>query len=185
MSRRAAVAAALVAVALGTAAVAMAQDSRTAPVTRTLLLVSGLDDHGLLELAQVPLLDRARGTPVGAVADGTLVRVVEVAGSWHRVRSAEGPPVEGWLDDYRLRGVVHLVGASPSCRPVVTGVELEAGSQAELVSTAAGGVLVRLVSDPRVGGVVPRAAVRQLPPRGPGGCDDVPAWATDGHLHAH
>jgi hypothetical protein len=153
-------------------------------VQRPVLLVSGRDDHGLVELASVPLLDRPEGRPVGVVQDGGLVRVLQVQGTWHRVADLRSPS-KGWVEDYRLRGTVHLVGGGSDCRPRLGGVLLTAGEQAELLDAGPDGVLVRLVRAPDVGGVVPVAALQQSPPGGPGACRGVPRYATDGHVHAH
>lgn len=153
-------------------------------VQRPVLLVSGRDDHGLVELASVPLLDRPQGQPVGAVQDGGLVRVLQVQGTWHRVADLHGAS-EGWVDDYRLRDTVHLVGGGSDCRPRLGEVLLASGEQAELLDAGPDGVLVRLLRSPDVTGVVPASALQQSPPRGPGACTDVPRYATDGHVHAH
>jgi len=72
------------------------------------VMVSGRDDHGLVERPAVALQrspdDRA---VVGSAQDGTFVRVLEERGPWFRVRTIEPRPLEeGWVNDHDLRGVV-------------------------------------------------------------------------------
>lgn len=181
-ARLALVTAALVLGAAG--ALAVVQGDADGPVRREVLLVSGRDDHGLVELERVPLLDAVGGRETGSVGDGSLVRLLDVAGVWHRVQALDGS-AGGWVDDYRLRGVAHLVGPGPDCRPQLGERLVEAGAPVELLRPAAGGVLVRLVADPSAGGVVPPSALRQEAPRTAGACADVPRYRTDGHAHAH
>lgn len=174
---------ALLAALAGVAVAGVALQSARAdePPRRTLLMVSGVDDHGQQELASVELLDRKGGIPAATVTDGTLVRVLATDGTWFRVASVEGPAAAGWVDDFRLRGVVHLFGDGPECRPSVGGEPVEAGVQASLVGMTSAGVQVALLSDPARPTVVPRAALRQLPPRGPADCGA--RSAADGHAH--
>ena len=134
-------------------------------VDRPYVLVSGRDDHGLRELGSVPVLDApGTGKRVGAIADGTLARVLQVRGSWLEVAPISGGSPPGWVDDYRLRGVVHLVGPAPSCRVVVAGQRLPAGEQAEVLDVRGQRAWVRLVRRPAVTGPVPLPYVRELPP---------------------
>ena len=185
MTRRGVLVAAVVVPALVLLAGAvLAAGPRTDDDVRGVLLVSGRDDHGLVELSRVPLLDDVDGRATTSVEDGTLVRLLDVDGQWHRVQALEGG-AGGWVDDFRLRGVAHLVGSGPSCRPVLGARRVEAGAQVELLEVATGGVLVRLLAEPDEGGVVPVAALRQEPPRTAGGCADVPRYRTDGHAHVH
>lgn len=169
---------------LGLTTAVLATSGSDPGVQRSLLMVSGRDDHGLVELTDVSLLSEPEGRSVSTVPDGALVQVLDVDGTWHRVRARDGAAT-GWVDDYRLRGTVHLVGGGAQCRPRLGGQLLAAGEQAELVRAVRGGVLVRLLRTPDVGGVVPTAALRQSPPRAPGACADVPQYATDGHVHVH
>jgi hypothetical protein len=76
---------------------------------RQVLLVSGRDDHGLVAEPMVGLVEEPdAGTPAAWVPDGTLVTVVEVSGEWAHVRSLEGDPADGWVNDFYLRGTAHL-----------------------------------------------------------------------------
>ena len=146
-----------------------------------LVLVSGRDDHG--ELAQrLVLVYDAQGSSkqVGRIADGTLAHVTEVDGTWLHVVAAEGRPVDGWVDDFFLRGVLHLVGPPPACRAELDGRPAEGGLQVVVAGVRGGEVLVSDASDPTRRGWVPRSAVQELPPEPPhcgGGPDD------GGHEH--
>lgn len=161
---------------------------QAAPETDTgdgrLVMVSGRDDHGLVQTDDVPVhADTTYGHVVGSVHDGTLVRVVERDGMAMRVVTVEGPTVSGWLDDFHLRGQVRLVGAPPTCAVEVGGVELPGGTLALLYGAKGSRVLVETQS-PSGGeshrGWVPRADVQELPPQGKKcGADPV------GSKHAH
>lgn len=121
---------------------------------REILLVSGRDDHGLLAQERVALTAEpdAEARPQDAtVADGTFVRVVETRGEWLRVRSLEGPRAEGWVNDYYLRGTVHV------CAPA-----LPRSAQAQVISLGVRGVRVRTVEGGRVADV-PRESLTELP----------------------
>ena len=88
----------------------------TRPATDRLVLVSGRDDHGLVELPSVPLTARAGGgAVVGAVPDGTLARPTRVLGTQVEVTTLDGARVTGWVDDYRLRGVLRAARAGDPC----------------------------------------------------------------------
>lgn len=140
-----------------------------------LVLVSGRDDHGLVAQERVPVYDGPESEKqVGTVAEGTLARVEDADGSWLRVASAEGPPVQGWVDDFFLRGVVHLVGAAPTCRARVDGRPVVAGLQVVVEDLRDGRVLVSGVAGPAVRGWAPRADVQELGPQPPGCGDDPP-----------
>ncbi|HEX6499411.1 MAG TPA: SH3 domain-containing protein [Micromonosporaceae bacterium] len=137
-----------------------------------LVLVSGRDDHGLLATPQVVLRDRpGDGAPVGRVPDGTLARVVATRGTWLEVRTAEGPSVDGWVDDFYLRGVVHLVGPAPTCAVTLDGRSLPAGEQAVVLDLRGGRARVRVARTGRTGWV-DRASVQELAPSH--GCDGTP-----------
>ncbi|MFU8850128.1 SH3 domain-containing protein [Micromonospora sp. SL1-18] len=130
-----------------------------------LVLVSGRDDHGLLATERVPLRDRpaAEAAATGDVPDGTLARVVEVRGTWLRVRAAEGPSAEGWVDDFFLRGGVHLVGPPPTCAVPFGDGTLPAGEQAIVLDLREDHAKVRIN---RTGDTdwVGRSLVRELAP---------------------
>lgn len=69
-----------------------------------IVLVSGRDDHGLVQRAAVGLQrspdDVALG---GSVPDGTFVRVLAQRGQWLEVRSFSATPEQGWVNDFFLR----------------------------------------------------------------------------------
>lgn len=95
------------------AAVAALPVAATRPATDRLVLVSGRDDHGLVELSTVPLTTRPGGGPVvGRVDDATLARPERVSGTQVEVTTLEGNPVTGWVDDFRLRGVLQARAGS-------------------------------------------------------------------------
>lgn len=71
---------------------------------RPVVLVSGRDDHGLLQDHEVALYAAPETVDVVSwVHDGRLARVVEEQGQWLRVRVLGTPPAEGWINDYYLR----------------------------------------------------------------------------------
>lgn len=81
-------------------------------VERELLLLSGRDDHGLVAERVVALTHEPEGRGhAHAVAAGTLVRVLAARGEWLHVETLEGPRVDGWVNDYYLRGVLHVCAA--------------------------------------------------------------------------
>ena len=137
-----------------------------------LVLVSGRDDHGEATSANVALYTAAGSRrPLGQVRDGTLARVVAVEGTWLEVRTVEGPPLQGWVDDYYLRRVIHLVGPAPTCGVSLDGSPRPAGEQAVVLEVKEGRARVALVRTPTIGWVS-RAVVRELPPRE--GCGAAP-----------
>lgn len=148
-----------------------------------LVLVSGRDDHGFEVAARVPLYDAADSTrKVGTVADGTLAHVEEIDGSWLHVVSAEGRPVvDGWVDDFSLRGVVHLVGPPPSCRAQVDGHPVEAGLQVVVQQVQGNRVLVSGVEDPSMRGWTTRDQVQELGPQQGTACAEDPPGGSHHH----
>ncbi len=146
-----------------------------AQVDTRLVLVSGRDDHGLVAKRRVPVYDAAGSTrAVGTVADATLARVLGSDGSWLHLATVEGEPVDGWVDDFFLRGVVHLVGPEPSCRAEINGHRVVAGLQVVVRQERGGQVLVTGLTDPTVRGWTSRDSVQELGPQPPGCGDDPP-----------
>ena len=121
---------------------------------RPILLVSGRDDHGLLVEKTVGVSAEPGGRADKHLRDGTLVRVVALHGEWLRVRALEGSARTGWLNDYYLRGTVHLDCSSP----------LGPSAQVELLDVDLARVRVRSLRDGRVAWVQ-RKAVSELPAR--------------------
>lgn len=87
-----------------------------------IVMVSGRDDHGLLQQAELSLVSEPEGATVsGYIADGSFAEVLEVRGTWLRVRSIADPSFNGWIDDFYLRSQAALhnreqvtfVGAEP------------------------------------------------------------------------
>lgn len=144
---------------------------------RPVLIVSGKDDHGLLAEAHVALLDAPRfdAATAGEVDDGTLVRVLEARGEWHRVRSLAAAPASGWIHDHSLRGTAHLralTGCAVGLQERPGGPpagRLAANAQVEMLAAVrARGVLwvrVRALGSRRTGGWVRRDALDELPDR--------------------
>src|SRR5437868_8771971 len=95
--------------ALGAAVVYIAAAPGRAPQSvapaQPIVLLSGRDDHGLLAQPFVTLADAPDSQrPVGRVHDGTFMRVLEQRGTWLRVQAIAAPQIEGWVDDFYLRG---------------------------------------------------------------------------------
>jgi hypothetical protein len=147
-----------------------------------LVLVSGRDDHGLPASERVTLRSQpaADARAAGEVPDGTLARVLAVRGTWLQVRTAEGANVQGWVDDFYLRGVVHLVGSAPTCQVPLGGEVLPDGEQAVVLDLRGTQAWVRVT---RTGatGLVARSAVREIVPERCGQ-PEAPE-AADGHHH--
>lgn len=133
---------------------------------RSVLIASGRDDHGLLQQKTVDLSAKPEGPPVTEVTAGSLVAVVDTRGEWIRVRSLSGAAA-GWVNDFYLRGVAHLVGGAPGC-PVVErgGGVFDPSTQVALVAyerrAGALWVRVRALASGREGWVRPRA-LTELP----------------------
>jgi len=167
---------------LPAAACGSASAHDTARPDGRMVLVSGRDDHGFQAFPTLGLY----GGPgshheVGRVADATLVHVTEISGSWLHVVSAEGKAATGWIDDFHLRGVVHLVGPAPSCRATVDGRPVQAGLQVVVQQLQGNRVLVTGVVDKKFRGWTTRDAVQELGPQGPSCGEDPPGGS---HHHA-
>lgn len=153
---------------------AAAGDASERPDGR-LVLVSGRDDHGFVVDDLVPVYAGAGSDDqVATVPDGTLAHVTETDGSWLHVVTAEGRPVDGWVDDFFLRGVVHLVGPAPSCRALIDGRRVVAGLQVVAQQLKGSRVLVSGVADPTIRGWASRADVQELGPQPPACGADPP-----------
>ena len=147
-----------------------------------LVLVSGRDDHGQLAQRTLPVYDGPGSRDrVGRIADGTLAHVREIDGTWLHLVTAEGEAVEGWIDDFHLRGTLHLVGPPPSCHTFLAGRPAPLGLQVVVAGIRGGRVLVSSVADPGLRGWVDRGAVQELPPRGDGCAGEPEADAGHGH----
>lgn len=71
------------------------------------VMISGRDDHGLLQESLVSLFRAPDdNTVVARAADGSFARVVEQRGEWIRVQLLGSPDVVGWVNDFYLRGRV-------------------------------------------------------------------------------
>lgn len=146
---------------------------------RSLLIASGRDDHGVLVQSSVALSAEPEGAAVADVPAGSLVVVLGSRGEWIRVRSLDGTAA-GWVNDYHLRGVAHLVGVRPGC-PVRTreGGAFAPNAQVELLAYERRGgttwIRVRAVDGGREAWVR-RRAVSELParPAGPARACSVP-----------
>ncbi len=146
-----------------------------------LVLVSGRDDHGEQRLESVDVYDGVDQEHVtAAIDDGTLARVSEIDGQMLHISTIEGPPASGWVDDFYLRGTMHLVGPPPTCRARLAGTWQEPGMQVTVMSVRNGQLLVQGVADPGVRGWSPRELVQELPPQGPS-CGADPSGG--GHTH--
>lgn len=140
-----------------------------------MVLVSGRDDHGLLAQHAIDLLSAPdRGRAVASVEDGTLVAVLAGRDSWLRVRTLVGPPAGGWINDFHLRGIVHVVGADgcPARAARRAGAParttIPRNEQAELRAVTLGNrhyVAIRTLRDRRRGWVT-FGDIREIPDRG-------------------
>lgn len=145
--------------------------------------VSGRDDHGMVAEESVAVYDGPDGSRVvGRVPDGTLAHVLSTDGQWLRIRTADGRPVTGWIDDFFLRGQVRLVGAAPGCAVELSGRWQEGGALVVVRDLRGDRARVESVADPDVRGWVLRSDLQELPPQGPR-CGDVPL--DDRHAHQH
>lgn len=146
-----------------------------------LVLVSGRDDHGERRFESVSVYDTPDEQEVaGTIPDGTLAHVSEIEGQMLEVVTAEGEAVTGWVDDFYLRGTLHLVGPAPHCRARLGGAVREAGLQVVVKGVRGDQVLLESVEDPGVRGWAPRALVQELPPQGP---DCTGEAEQAGHTH--
>jgi hypothetical protein len=146
-----------------------------------LVLVSGRDDHGEPRSETVSVYESADEQEIaGRIPDGTLAHVSEIEGQMLQVVTAEGEQVTGWVDDFYLRGTLHLVGPGPDCRARLGGAVREAGLQVVVRGARGDQVLLEAVADPAARGWAPRELVQELPPRGPD-CSGEPDPA--GHTH--
>ena len=140
-----------------------------------LVLVSGRDDHGERRYQSVSVYKTPSQQGVaGSIPDGTLVHVRKIDGQMLEVVTAEGTPVTGWVDDFYLRGTLHLVGSAPPCRARLGGSVREAGLQVVVMGVRNEQVLLQSVAEPATRGWAPRALVQELPPRGTD-CSGEPA----------
>lgn len=145
-----------------------------------LVWVSGRDDHGLVATEEVALRDGVDGRAVASVRDGVLVTVLDGEGQWLKVRTAEGAPAVGWVDDFRLRGELRLVGAAPSCRSTVGRRAVEGGTLVTVWRVDGDRALVETVAEPRRRGWAPRDDLQELPAQGEACGQDPP-----GARHRH
>lgn len=108
-----------------------------------IVLVSGRDDHGLDRVDELPLHDGPGGEVVGTVAADTLARVHTTEGSWLEITTLEGPTLEGWIDEFLVRGDLHVVlPDAPACGAPTAEGDLPPSARVRVVDvhTGAGGV---------------------------------------------
>lgn len=160
----------LLAVAVLVAATATACGSATGESRATdgrLAFVSGRDDHGLMALEEVPVYDGPRSDHVvGQISDATLVQVIEAEGTWQHVETVQGAEVEGWLDDFYLRGEVRLVGAPPTCQSRIGSTVVPGGTLVSIWRAVDQQVQVEEVAAPHLRGWAARDDVQDLSPQG-------------------
>lgn len=71
----------------------------------SVVMISGRDDHGLLQEPTIALYDAPDGkTVVGHAGDGSFASVVDQRGEWIRVQLLGNPSIGGWVNDFYLRG---------------------------------------------------------------------------------
>lgn len=193
----------LVRVAMVTAAVTMLGTSIVLAVSTggdadlpRLVYVSGRDDHGALATDTVAVHGRPDGVEVGALADGTVARVADTRGTWLRIEPVDGS-AGGWVDDFWLRGRVHLVDpATPGCAVITAATaggppryQLPASQQVEVLDARAvdgrSWVAVRAEDDHDLSWV-PQDLLSDVPGPNPrvldGGCEELD-WPEPVHEH--
>jgi hypothetical protein len=70
----------------------------------SIVLISGRDDHGLLEFPEVHLYHSPGSDhQVASLPDATFAKVLEIRGTWVRVQAIMPPQTKGWIDDFFLR----------------------------------------------------------------------------------
>lgn len=157
-----------------------------------IVLVSGRDDHGLEVADELPLHGGPGGAPIGTVPADTLAVVHETRGSWLRISAVEGTPrAVGWIDEFLVRGELHVVlpdapacgvpttvgGLQPSARVRVTDLHMLVDGTVEVGVTPVTGEHEHHVE---------RDWVRELPGPAPvagGNCAWVPDIAEATHRH--
>lgn len=146
-----------------------------------LVWASGRDDHGMLEVEDVRLHDAVDGEPVSSVPDGTLLTVLDRDGVWLEVRTVVGDRAQGWVDDFRLRGQIRLVGdEAPECVSVIGSTSVPGGTLVTVWQVRGSQVLVETVAEPAVRGLAPLEDLQELPPQGNDCGEDPP-----GQRHQH
>jgi hypothetical protein len=148
-----------------------------------IVLVSGRDDHGMETFDELPLHDRPGGEVVAMVPTDTLARVHATDGTWLDITTLEGRAVRGWIDEFLVRGDLHIVlPDAPACGAPTEQGHLPPSARVRVVDVHAddaGGlelVGVVPVGDEREHHVA-RHWVRELPgpaPRAGAECTEVP-----------
>lgn len=146
-----------------------------------LVWASGRDDHGFLEVEDVRLYDAVDGRQISSVPDGTLLAVLDRDGVWLEVRTIVGDRAQGWVDDFRLRGQLRLVGDdAPDCASVIGSTSVPGGTLVTVWQLRGSQVLVETVAEPNVRGLAPLEDLQELPPQGEDCGSDPP-----GQRHQH
>lgn len=104
------------------------------------VMVSGRDDHGLLERPALGLR-RSPSDPQlsGSVQDGRFVRIVRTDGPWRYVRAIQPPDGEGWIEDHYLRGEAVRTDVTPPRQVTFLAAELREGAAWVRVRERSGG----------------------------------------------
>ena len=140
-----------------------------------LAMVSGRDDHGFLAQHTVSVYDGPSSAHVVAeIPDGTLVQVTEADHTWQHVVTVEGQHVEGWLDDFYLRGQLRLVGAAPTCASRIGTDQVQGGTLVTVWRVDGSRVLVEQVAGAHERGWADRGQLQELPPQGTTCGEDPP-----------
>lgn len=93
-----------------------------------IVLVSGRDDHGLVERAVLGLQrSPSDPAPAGSVQDGRFARIVRSDGPWRLIRAVAPPEAEGWIEDHYLRGEAVRTDVTPPRRVTFADAELRDG----------------------------------------------------------
>lgn len=149
---------------------------RLVPGTRTVVMMSGRDDHGLLADPNIMLRDApGSGSIVGPLASGTLVDVLDVQGTQLKV-SARG--VTGWVDQFQTLGELRLTGPPPTCAVRLGTSALPAGTRVQALRRRGGQVMVQLLDGTGRTFVVQTSEVVDLPPAPGKRCPDLSSGRT-------
>lgn len=93
------------------------------------VLVSGRDDHGLVERPALALQRSPQDrTVAGSVQDGRFARILRSDGPWRLVRAIAPTAAEGWIEDHYLRGEAVRTDVTPPRRVTFQDGELRDGA---------------------------------------------------------
>lgn len=154
---------------------------------RSIVLLSGRDDHGIAVRDTVPLHDAPDGEVVAEVPADALAEVHGQRPPWLRVTVLEGSPVTGWVDDFLVRGDLHMVDPdAPACAVTTDVGVLPPSARVRVVDIHESGMVGVHAAAGGPEHHVPRGLVRELPgPRPPEDGDCTTVADTEAPAHDH